>query len=407
MRAAGFWRGEAARAADPATDGRDAGNDACGFQPDVSGDGRRSLRPQLTRMDGLLSAAGSADESPGTLSGGGQHASRSGSADGGAGGPIGGSQPARGPDFSKIVPPNGYAWWYVDALSDDGQNGITIIAFIGSVFSPYYAFARRNGPADPLNHCAINVAVYTKGSNRWAMTERPRDAVGCAPNEFAVGPSNLLWDGHSLVIRIDEITVPIPRRLRGTIRVVPTAITQQVFTLNESGNHRWWPMAPCARVQVALDAPHLRWQGDGYFDMNRGDAPLESGFVDWQWSRGATRDGAIILYEALRRDGSCVDLAMTFDPQGRMQMFEPPALHSLKHTGWRVGREVRSEDAPRVLKTLEDAPFYARSVVSARLLDEPVTLMHESLSLDRFRKPIVQAMLPFRMPRARRSQGAG
>ena len=136
--------------------------------------------------------------------------------------------------------------------------------------------------------------------------------------------------------------------------------------------------------------------------MNRGDAPLESGFVDWQWSRGATRDGAIILYEALRRDGSRVDLAMTFDPQGRMQTFPPPPLHPLKRTGWRVGREVRSEEAASVFKTLEDAPFYARSVVSARLLGEPVTLMHESLSLDRFRMPIVQAMLPFRMPRARR-----
>ena len=279
MRAADIWRAGAARAADPATDGCDAGDDACGFQPDVSGDGRRALRPQLTRMDGLFPAAGSPDEDPGTLSGGGQHASRSGGADGGAGGPVGGGQPARGPDFSKIVPPNGYAWWYVDALSDDGQNGITIIAFIGSVFSPYYAFARRNGPADPLNHCAINVAVYTKGSNRWAMTERPRGAVSRTSNLFTVGPSNLSWDGKSLVIRIDEITVPIPRRLRGTIRVVPTAITQQAFTLNESGNHRWWPIAPCARVQVALDQPHLRWQGDGYFDMNRGDAPLESGFV--------------------------------------------------------------------------------------------------------------------------------
>ena len=36
---------------------------------------------------------------------------------------------------------------------------------------------------------------------------------------------------------------------------------------------------PCARVHVALDHPHLRWQGDGYFDMNRGDAPLEHGFT--------------------------------------------------------------------------------------------------------------------------------
>lgn len=270
------------------------------------------------------------------------------------------------------------------------------------MFSPYYAFARRNGPADPLNHCAINVAVYTKGSGRWAMTERSRDAVSRTSNLFNVGPSSLSWDGNALVIRVDEIAVPIPRRLRGTIRVVPTAITRQAFLLNEIGNHRWWPIAPCARVQVTLERPHLRWQGDGYFDMNRGDMPLESGFVDWQWSRGATPDGAIILYEALRRDGSRIDLAMTFDPQGRMQTFEPPSLHALKCTGWRVGREVRSEDAPGIIKTLEDAPFYARSVVSAKLLDEPVILMHESLSLDRFRMPIVQAMLPFRMPRALR-----
>ena len=172
--------------------------------------------------------------------------------------------------------------------------------------------------------------------------------------------------------------------------------------MNKTGNHQWWPIAPCARVQVALDQPHLRWQGDGYFDMNRGDAPLEHGFVDWQWSRGATREGAVILYEALRRDGSRIDLAMTFDPHGRMQSFEPPPLHALKRTGWRVARSVRSEDAADVVRTLEDAPFYARSVISARLLGEPVTLMHESLSLDRFRMPVVQAMLPFRMPRARR-----
>lgn len=270
------------------------------------------------------------------------------------------------------------------------------------MFSPYYAFARRHGAADPLNHCAINVAVYAKGSNRWAMTERPRGAVSRTPNHFTVGSSRLSWDGDCLVVDINEIAVPIPRRLRGTIRVVPTAITRQMFTLNQHGNHRWWPIAPCARVQVALEQPHLRWQGDGYFDMNQGDTPLESGFSDWQWSRGATRDGAVILYEALRRDGSRVDLAMTFDPNGRMQTFEPPALHKLRPTGWRIGRDVRSENSPTILKTLEDAPFYARSVVSAKLMDEPVVLMHESLSLDRFSKPIVQAMLPFRMPRARR-----
>jgi carotenoid 1,2-hydratase len=113
------------------------------------------------------------------------------------------------------------------------------------------------------------------------------------------------------------------------------------------------------------------------------------------------QDGTAILYEALRRDGSRADLAMTFDPNGRMQVFEPPPMVDLRRTSWRVARSVRSEDTAGIARTLEDAPFYARSVVSAKLFGEPATLMHESLSLDRFKMPIVQAMLPFRMPRAR------
>ncbi|NBO88372.1 MAG: carotenoid 1,2-hydratase, partial [Betaproteobacteria bacterium] len=35
-----------------------------------------------------------------------------------------------------MVPSGGYLWWYVDAMSDDGQFGLTLIAFVGSVFSP-------------------------------------------------------------------------------------------------------------------------------------------------------------------------------------------------------------------------------------------------------------------------------
>ena len=55
---------------------------------------------------------------------------------------------------TRPVAPGGYAWWYVDALSDDGRHGLTIIAFIGSVFSPYYAWAaaRHADPLDALRH---------------------------------------------------------------------------------------------------------------------------------------------------------------------------------------------------------------------------------------------------------------
>jgi hypothetical protein len=84
------------------------------------------------------------------------------------------------PHFDAAVASGGYAWWYVDALSDDGQHGAVIIGFVGSVFSPYYAWARRpraqHAPR-ALDHCAINVALYGPGRGRWAMTERGADRV--------------------------------------------------------------------------------------------------------------------------------------------------------------------------------------------------------------------------------------
>ena len=52
-----------------------------------------------------------------------------------------------------------------------------------------------------------------------------------------------------------------------------------------------------------------------------------------------------------------------------------------------------------MLATYEDTPFYARSLLASTLGGEPVRAMHESLSLDRFRNPMVRLMLPFRIPR--------
>jgi len=64
-----------------------------------------------------------------------------------------------------------------------------------------------------------------------------------------------------------------------------------------------------------------------------------------------------------------------------------------------VPRATRADAVPAVRQTLEDTPFYSRSVIGTQLLGEQVTAVHESLSLDRFRAPWVQAMLPFRIPR--------
>lgn len=272
---------------------------------------------------------------------------------------------------------------------------------MGSVFSPYYALARRRGRPDPLHHCALNVALYGISGPSWSCTERGRSRLHRTASALTIGPSSLSWDGSALEIRIDELTAPLPRKLRGTIRVHPRAVSDQTFDLDGAGRHRWCPISPCARVEVALADPDLRWGGHGYLDTNDGDEPLADAFSQWHWSRATLEGGTAVLYDVTRKDGTEASVALRFDPSGTVQDEDLPSSAHLPKSLWRVARETRSDGGsrPSVRHTLEDGPFYARSVLQSRLFGEPVTAMHESLSLDRFSAPWVQAMLPFRMPR--------
>ncbi len=307
----------------------------------------------------------------------------------------------RGPRFDLAVAPGGYAWWYLDASSDDGRHGLTVIAFVGSVFSPFYAGARRRGRADAIDHCAINVALYGD-VGRWAMTERDRGAVRRTAEHFVVGPSQMQWQDGTLVFDVNEVTVPWPTRLQGSIRVLPQVETDYRVALDAGGRHHWQPIAPRARVELEFSAPSLRWSGEGYLDSNTGSEPLESGFRSWHWSRARHPDDTTqVYYDVVRRDGTSLALGLAFDRHGNVQPCTAPPLTDLPPTRWRIRRRMRgSADSLARIRTVEDTPFYARSMV---LPDGPHTarVVHESLSLDRFDSRWVQTLLPFRMWRRR------
>ncbi|MEO1273996.1 MAG: hypothetical protein AAFV96_00965, partial [Pseudomonadota bacterium] len=106
-------------------------------------------------------------------------------------------------------------------MSEDGTRGITVIAFIGSVFSPYYYWQER---AEPENHVAVNVCLYGKGAGRWSMSERRADALSRTAAGIAIGPSALSWENDGLRVRIEERAVPHLTRLRGRIRIMPEIV---------------------------------------------------------------------------------------------------------------------------------------------------------------------------------------
>ncbi len=286
-------------------------------------------------------------------------------------------------------------------MSDDGRHGLTLIAFVGSVFSPYYAWARRRAPADPVNHCAINIALYGEAANRWAMTERGRGRVKRDAASLVVGPSSMHWDGQVLEMNVDEVCAPLPSRIRGRIRLVPSVLRELAYPLDSRGRHQWTPFGPVARIDVDLVHPDLRWQGAGYWDSNTGVEPLEDGFEYWTWSRANLNASTVVLYDLRERNAAARNLALQFPARGEACAIAAPPAQELATTRWRVPRSTRSDDGQSALvqSTLEDAPFYSRSLLRTRLLGEDAHAFHESLSLDRFRSRWVQCLLPFRMPR--------
>ncbi len=276
--------------------------------------------------------------------------------------------------------------------------------FIGSVFSPYYAWDRRRGAADPLNHSAFNVALYGTKQARWAMTERGAGKVTREENSLTIGPSSIFWNRDALEIELDEVCAPLPKRVRGRLRLLPSTLCEHRFALGDSGRHHWCPFAPCARIEVELSQPRQKWRGIGYLDGNFGAEPLEDAFESWNWSRASLPESTVVLYDyraraAAPRDAS---LALRFDPHGGVEPIEPPPSSPLRTTAWGVARRTRTDPGTlaRVQQTLEDGPFYSRSLVETTLLGQSMTAFHESISLDRFRARWVQCLLPFRMPRS-------
>jgi carotenoid 1,2-hydratase len=230
------------------------------------------------------------------------------------------------------------------------------------------------------------------------MTERGANAVDIAPTRFQVGPSALAWDGTALTIDIDERAAPLPLAIRGRIRLEPETVNSRAFAIDGIGRHIWRPIAPTARVAAEFDAPRIAWRGRGYLDWNSGAEPLERAFRSWDWSRSAlSGNRTLVFYDCVTAAGEAVSQAVMLGPEGVADVAAPPARALPPTPIWRIARRMRGP--ARLVRTLEDTPFYSRSILETEWAEERAETVHESLIGRRLASPIVKAMLPFRMPR--------
>ena len=272
-------------------------NDTKDFQSAIPRIERLTLRAEPTEVYDDVPQASSSNQSSRPLSNGRRSSPRSRNSNGSAIRKARGRSDNEGPNFNLEIPPNGYAWWYVDGISQDGSKAISIISFIGSVFSPWYAWSRRK---QPHNHCCINVAMYGKGW-RWTMTERGEGSLRQSQDQLQIGPSSYTWKNEKLIIAINEVSTPHFDKVIGTVTISPKQVTAIEVSLTSDGSHIWRPFAPNAEIDVKIDKKGWNWKGHGYFDGNFGTRALEQDFSYWTWSRLPCNEGSIAFYDADRR----------------------------------------------------------------------------------------------------------
>jgi carotenoid 1,2-hydratase len=240
------------------------------------------------------------------------------------------------------------------------------------------------------------------------MTERGRRDVERRAEVFRVGRSSMNWSGHSLIVEIDERASPLPTRIKGWVRIGPVEGPKRAYALDPEGRHRWAPLAPSAKVEARFSSPHTSWHGHGYLDSNEGDELPEHRFNRWDWLRTREADGSTsVIYDAQLLDGSERLIAAHFDHDGTPRRLNPGPREALQPgKWWKVARSARLPDAAdagqapvTIERTFEDTPFYTRSLLSIPMHGQRIPAMHESLDAQMLRRPWVQSLLPFRMPR--------
>ena len=280
-----------------------------------------------------------------------------------------------------------YRWYYADVGC--GDVSAVVIFLLGSLFSPRYAARRR---ALPIEHCAVNFALYVGGHRKqWVLSEYP--AATQSDGVLSIGRSSFRVASDGTVeIEVRERLAPFGGETRVEIVLCPTAPGLGAIDLLPDGSHTWEPRAPRCDAELRLPLLGHALRGHGYHDANGGDSPLGPTLASWSWTRVHAPDRTAIDF---RLPGG-ERLAVGTGERGTSLVRDAaPAPEATAATSWglRVPRILAAGGlevpAPELV---ESSPFYARQVARSGELHA----IGEVADFRRFRSPLVRWMAHFR-----------
>lgn len=215
--------------------------------------------------------------------------------------------------------PEGYEWWYFDALSDNGREAIVVIFMDNFIFSPRYnALNRkksRNGKVNagdaPL-FPAVAFTYYRDGKPVFrSITEHPAESFSADPEwpYCAIGESYFRYEKAPYG---SGYFVSVSAPLRGGSKLkaqfewlsIESDLAPEAEDEGQSG-HSWNLVAPrsdvTGKIIVEPDmkkaAEEVHFRGTGYHDHNLDRRWLPSAVSKWNWGRFHFADATAVYYD--------------------------------------------------------------------------------------------------------------
>lgn len=332
--------------------------------------------------------------------------------------------------YFRMTSPGSQEWWYFDALSEDGRDGLAIVWYAGLPFDPAYGVAalrhlrhpERCPAPDLLDHCAISVGVYRDGKlAAYALNAHRAGSFAhqADPFEVRVATSVLARDKSGYHLRVDTPEVDGRSRIEVDLHFKSAPGTQPFeLDLGSPGsNHFWIAAAPDCTVsgRVARSGRHgfeIEYRGRGYHDHNAGSQEISRAIRRWTWGRVHDGETTAIYYIAEPMRGAKKSLGLVWR-EGRVVVraddlaFEEAesrrTIFGLRYPGemrWKVGDHA-FRMRPRHL--VDSGPFYLRWIADFEAEQGGRTVLTQGFAelLDprHLNRPYINWMIPYRLKR--------
>lgn len=285
-------------------------------------------------------------------------------------------------DPALLRAPGGFAWWYADLVTPEGD-GLVLIWSFGLPFLPgYAAAARRGAPQLPAARPSVNVVAYSRGvPTVYLLQEYPAaeaswpDAAGAQ----RIGGCRFVRTVSEGRCTLDaELDCPLPGsadRLTGSVRIEGAARISPEVDAAAGAPHLWTPLTGPAEGSAVLrigGREVARVRGRAYHDRNGGSVPLHALGIDrWMWGRFPLAGREVVYYLLWPRGGGapeCLGLVLRADGSTEevagLEVEPGPERRSYAGLRWperitlRAGGERWLEVRHRALADV--GPFYLR-----------------------------------------------